>query len=111
MLTRGIDGMQTRRFGECPDIDHGEPHDRVVITEEIDSPEASGASESAFTRRHPVVAYLLGDMIGGFYVVGCLGLVLFAPVQLHLRFPGMDVFALTPVVAAIVVLACGDRAV
>ena len=108
MVTSGIDGMQTRRFGECPDIDHEEPHDRVVITEEIDAPEASGASESAFTRRHPVVAYLFGDMIRGFYVVGCLGLDLFAPVQLHLWFPGMDVIVLPPVVAAIIVLAYGE---
>jgi len=62
-----------------------------VITEEVDAPEASGPSESGFARRHPVVAYVFGDMIRGFYVVACLGLDLFAPVQLRLWFPGMDV--------------------
>ena len=108
MLTRGIDGRQTRRHGGCPDIDHEEPHDRVVITEEIDAPDVNGLSESAFARRHPVVAYLFGDMVRGFYVIGCLGLDLFAPVQLRLWFPGMDVVVLPPVVAAIVVLAYGE---
>src|SRR5213594_1482804 len=108
MLTRGIDGRQTRRHGGCPDIDHEEPHDRVVITEEIDAPEASGPSESGFARRHPVVAYVFGDMIRGFYVVACVGLDLFAPVQLRLWFPGMDVIVLPPVVATILVLAYGE---
>src|SRR5438093_11565619 len=107
MLTSGIDGMQPGASGECPDIDREEPHDRVVITEEVDAPEASGPSESAFALRHPVFAYLFGDMIRGFYVVGCLGLDLFAPVQLRLWFPGMDVIVLPPVVAAIPVLAYG----
>src|SRR5947208_15618200 len=91
-------------MGGCPDIDHEEPHDRVVITEEIDAPEASGPSESGFARRHPVVAYVFGDMIRGFYVVACLGLDMFAPVQLLLWFLGMVVSVLPLVVAAIRVL-------
>ncbi|HYR80776.1 MAG TPA: hypothetical protein VEN80_00550 [Thermoplasmata archaeon] len=79
-----------------------------MITEEVDAPDADGLSESAFARRHPVVSYLFGDMIRGFYVVGCFGLDLFTPVQLHLWFPGMDAFVQPPVVAAIIVLAYGE---
>ena len=61
-----------------------------------------------FVRDHPIVSYLFGDMIRGFYVVGCLGLDLFAPVQVHLWFPGQDVLILPPVVAATVALAYGE---
>src|SRR5947209_20267268 len=58
-----------------------------------------------FVRDHPIVSYLFGDMIRGFYVVGCLGLDLLAPVQVHLWFPGEDVLIRPPVVAATVALA------
>ncbi len=76
-----------------------------MITEEVATPDAAGPSEIDFSRRHPVVSYLFGDMIRGFYVIGCLGLDLFTPAQLRLWFPGQDALVLPPVVAAILVLA------
>ncbi len=78
-----------------------------MITEEVDRPDAA-LSKGDFTRRHPVASYLFGDMIRGFYVVGCLGLDLFAPVQLRLWFPGKDTLVLPPVVAAILALSYGE---
>src|SRR5467141_2524310 len=72
MLTSGIDGCEPGASGECRDINHEEPHNRVVITEEVDSPDARGASESAFARRHPFFSYLFGAMSRGSYLFGCL---------------------------------------
>ncbi len=79
-----------------------------MITEEADAPGDDGRGRSEFARRHPVIVFLFGDMIRGFYVVGCLGLDLFTPVQLRLWFPGRDVLVLPPAIAGILMLAYGE---
>ena len=94
-------------FGECPHIEDRESHNRAKITEEEPTP-GDPPTGNEFVRHHPIVSYLFGDMIRGFYVVGCLGLDLFVPVQVHLWFPGQDVLVLPPVVAAILALAYGE---
>lgn len=79
-----------------------------MITEELGTPSDDGPSRSEFVRRHPMVAYVFGDMVRGFYLVGCLGLDLFAPVQLHAWFPGQDVLVLPPAIAGILMLVYGE---
>jgi len=74
---------------------------RVRISEE-ESLEAPPASD--FQRRHPVLMYLLEDMVKGFYVVGCLALNLFAPIQLRMSFPGQDAIILPPAIIGVIVL-------
>src|SRR2546430_14797739 len=40
------------------------------------------------------VAYVFGDTARGLYVVGCLALDLFTPLQVHLSFPSLDLITL-----------------
>ena len=79
-----------------------------MITEEQEAPIDDGRSRGEFARQHPVIAYLFGDMVRGFYVVGCLGMDVFTPVQVRLLFPGQDVLVMPPVIAGILVLAYGE---
>lgn len=79
-----------------------------MITEESGSPASDERGTSEFARRHPVITYLFGDMVRGLYLVGCLGLDLFTPVQLHASFPGQDVLVLPPAIAGILVLGYGE---
>ena len=93
------------RFVAVSGIERAEQDDRVVITEEPGGSDDDGRSQSEFARRHPVIAYLFGDMARGFYIVGCLGLDLFTPAQLRASFPGQDVLVLPPTIAGVVVMA------
>ncbi len=104
---RDLTTSEAGASGACRSIQTDEQGSRVVITEE-GAPSGDRPGGSEFTRRHPVLSYLFGDMVRGFYVVGCLGLDLFAPVQLRLWFPGQDFLVLPPVIAAVLVLAYGE---
>ena len=74
---------------------------RVRISEE-ESLEAPPATD--FQRRHPVLMYLFEDMVKGFYVVGCLALDLFAPIQLRMSFPGQDAIIFPLGIIGVIVL-------
>src|SRR5256712_14129581 len=62
---------------------------RVVITEESEP-----RPDDGFAFRHPTVAYVFGDTARGLYVVGCLALDLFTPLQVHLSFPSLALITL-----------------
>ncbi len=47
-------------------------------------------------------------MVRGLYLVACLGLDLFTPVQLRTWFPGQDVLVLPPAIAGILLLVYGE---
>ncbi len=99
---------RNRRRAEVTNIERAEQDERVVITEEQGAPSDDGRSRSEFARRHPVIAYLFGDMVRGFYLVGCLSLDLLTPVQVRAWFPGQDVLVLPPAIAGIVLLVYGE---
>ena len=77
--------------------------DRVVISEQEETPPPKGLGS-----RHPVLAYVFGDMVKGLYVVGCLALDLFLPAQLRLSFPGQDLVLIPSAAAAVIVLVYGE---
>ena len=52
--------------------------------------------------------YLFEDMVKGFYVVGCLALDLFAPIQLRMSFPGPDAIILPPAIIGVIVLSYAE---
>ncbi len=58
------------------------PGEQVYISEEGD--------DGGRSRRHPLLAYLLGDLVRGLYVVGCMALDILAPVQVRDLLPGWD---------------------
>jgi len=62
---------------------------RVVITEESEP-----RPDDGFAFRHPTLAYVFGDTVRGLYVVGCLAIDLFTPLQVHLSFPSLDLITL-----------------
>jgi hypothetical protein len=76
---------------------------RVVITDESSSHPRSG-----FSYRHPLLAYVFGDMIRVFFVVGCLVLDLFAPLQAHASLPGLDLWLLPPLFVGLGVLSYAE---
>ena len=63
---------------------------------------------SAFAEEHPLISYLFGDMVRGLYLVGCLGLDVFAPLQLRQSLPGFDPIVLPSAAALVVVLAYAE---
>jgi hypothetical protein len=65
---------------------------RVVITEEPDEVE----EDRGVAGRHPDLAYVFGDMIKAFYVVGCLALDLLTPLQVLDWLPGHPLWAVPP---------------
>ena len=67
---------------------------RVVITEEPDEAE----DDHGIAGRHPELAYVFGDAIRAFYVVGCLALDLFTPFQVLDLVPGQPLWAVPPLV-------------
>ena len=72
---------------------------RIVITEE--SPRNA---RTDFSYRHPLMTYVFGDMVRAFFIVGCLVVDLFAPLQVHESFPGLDLWLLPPLFAGLAVL-------
>jgi len=76
---------------------------RIVISEQQEAPSAKG-----FGGRHPVLFYVFGDMVKGFYVVGSLALDLFLPAQLRLSFPGQDLAVISFAGATVIVLLYGE---
>lgn len=72
---------------------------RIVVTGESES-----HPRTDFSHRHPLLAYAFGDMVRASFVVGCLVLDLFAPLQVHESFPGLDLWLLPPLFAGLVVL-------
>jgi hypothetical protein len=70
---------------------------RVVITEE---PEESDEPEDdqGLAGRHPELAYVFGDAIRAFYIVGCLALDLFTPLQIFGLLSGQPTWAIPPLV-------------
>jgi hypothetical protein len=75
----------------------------VRITDEGDAP-----ARSAFAKEHPLISYLFADMVRGFYLVGCLGLDVFAPLQLRQSLPGLDPIVLPGAAALLVALAFAE---
>jgi hypothetical protein len=76
---------------------------QVVITGESSSRPGSG-----FSYRHPLLAYVFGDMTRAFFVVGCLVLDLFAPLQAHASAPGQDLWLLPPLFIGLGVLSYAE---
>ncbi len=74
---------------------------RVVITQELDKPEA----KEGLASRHPELAYVFGDTIRGFYVVGCLILDLFTPLQVVELLPGQRLWVVPSLIPLFAVLA------
>ena len=72
---------------------------RIVITQ-VDDDQRPG-----FSSRHPALSYVFGDMVRGFFVVGCISIDLLAPLQIHLSVPSLDAFLLPPTIAGVVALA------
>jgi len=70
---------------------------RITITEE----DTKGAGPRGLSARHPVLSYVFGDMVRGFYIVGCLALDLFGPLQVRESFPTLGGIVFIPVVAGI----------
>ncbi len=70
---------------------------RITITEE----DAKSTGPRRLSNRHPLLSYVFGDMVRGFYVVGCLALDLFGPLQVRESFPTLGGIVFIPVVAAI----------
>ncbi len=66
----------------------------VVITEE---PEAT-EEPSGFASRHPDLVYVFGDAVKASYVVGCLALDVFTPLQILDLLPGQALWAVPPLV-------------
>src|SRR5437870_12953646 len=79
------------------------PKNQVLISEHEEA-----APPRGFSGRHPVLAYVFGDMVKGLYVVGCLALDLFLPAQLRLSFPGQDLVLVPSATAAVIVLVSGE---
>lgn len=74
---------------------------RVVITrepEEVVEPQG-------FASRHPDLAYVFGDTVKAFYVVGCLALDLLTPLQMFDLLPGEPLWAVPPLVVGFALLA------
>ena len=69
---------------------------RVIITEEPAKPEG----RRGIAARHPDLAYVFGDAIRASYVVGCLALDLFTPLQVLALLPGQPLWAVPPLVLA-----------
>ena len=74
---------------------------RVVITEEPDEPE----DDQGLAGRHPELAYVFGDAIRALYVVGCLALDFFTPLQVLDLLPGQPLWAVPPLVVVFGLLA------
>jgi hypothetical protein len=74
---------------------------RIVITEEPDEPE----EDRGVAARHPDLAYVFGDSIRAFYVVGCLALDLFTPLQVMDFLPGQPFWVVPPLVVGFGLLA------
>lgn len=74
---------------------------QVVITEERDKAE----EPRGIAKRHPELAYVFGDAIRACYIVGCLALDLFTPLQILDSLPGLPVWAVPLLVAVFGLLA------
>ncbi len=66
----------------------------VVITEEPEENE----EPSRFASRHPDLTYVFGPAVKASYVVGCLVLDLFTPLQILDLLPGQPLWAVPPLV-------------
>lgn len=69
---------------------------RVIITEEPDEVK----EDSGFAGRHPDLAYVFGDTVRAFYVLGCLALDLLTPLQVLELLPGPPLWAVPLLVAS-----------
>lgn len=63
----------------------------IVITREKDAPQSGQAQ--GFAARHPELAYVFGPTVRAFYVVGCLALDLFSPLQVLALLPDHELLA------------------
>lgn len=75
----------------------------IVITDE-----SSTKTRTDLSARHPLLAYVFGDMVRAFFIVGCLVVDLFAPLQIHESFPGLDLSLLPPLFAGLAVLSYAE---
>jgi hypothetical protein len=75
----------------------------IVITDE-----SSSKTQTDLSARHPFLAYAFGDMVRAFFIVGCLVVDLFAPLQVHESFPGLDLWLLPPLFAGLAVLSYAE---
>jgi hypothetical protein len=76
---------------------------RIVITEQLPR-----NARTDFSYRHPLLAYVFGDVVRAFFIVGCLVLDLFSPLQVHESFPGLDLWLLPPLVAGLGLLSYAE---
>ena len=79
-----------------------------IIERTTEQRPGDGRTHSAFRRRHPIFVYVFEDTAKGFYIVGCLALDLFLPIQLQLMFAGQEAVTLMIAVAMILGLAYGE---
>lgn len=75
----------------------------IMITDE-----SSSKTQTDVSARHPLLAYVFGDMVRAFFIVGCLVVDLFAPLQVHESLPGLDLWLLPPLFAGLAVLSYAE---
>lgn len=73
----------------------------IVITEEPDE----AGEHRGFASRHPDLAYVFGDAVRASYIVGCLALDLFTPLEIMSLLPGQPLWAVPPLVVSFGLLA------
>ena len=74
---------------------------RVVVTREPEEAQ----ERRGLASRHPDLAYVFGDTIKAFYVVGCLALDLLTPLQAFDLLPGEPLWAVPPLAVLFAFLA------
>jgi hypothetical protein len=75
----------------------------IMITDE-----SSNKTQTDVSARHPLLAYVFGDMVRAFFIVGCLVVDLFAPLQVHESLPALDLWLLPPLFAGLAVLSYAE---
>ena len=83
------------------------PHVPIIERTVEQGPQVA-PTQGGFRRRHPVFAYLFEDTAKAFYIVGCLALDLFLPIQLRLTYPGTDAVILPISITLILGLSYGE---
>jgi hypothetical protein len=67
-----------------------------------------GPHDGSFRGRHPVLVYVFGDTAKAFYIVGCLALNLFLPIQLRVTFAGQEAVVIPIAIGMVLGLSYGE---
>jgi hypothetical protein len=79
-----------------------------IIERTIPKTPEEAPSPSGLRRRHPLFVYVFEDTAKAFYIVGCLALDLFLPIQLRLTFAGQEAVVLPVAIAVILGLSYAE---